>query len=321
VVEQWVPKGSPNGQWVFVSRSGGEAGSVINRNAQTPHSDAITSSLRREIFRNTVATLEHTWKRITQTWDSFETNVIWDRTGYRILDYVDGQSHEIRYYTTTSQNTRNYQGFTLAFDGRPSPNWYFLASYTLSWLWGTGRDNIGEAHRIPQQWKFENGWQPQDNRHMINAGASYTFNFGLTFGVRLEYLSGHPQDKFFIATDLPDAGKTINRRTPRGTTPGNCSGTVPGQGNFTPASTVCGNDVTRIAEYRAPPRAQVDLQATYDFYQVLREHIALVFYVTNVFNDRSPSTLNESDANSGTFGQTGGRFGPLSIRLGARYDF
>ncbi len=321
VVEQWDPKGSPNGRWVFVSRGGGEAGSVINQHAKTPHSDAVTTSLRREIFRNTVASVEHTWKRITQTWDSFETNVIWDRTGYRILDYVDGQSHEIRYYTTTSLNTRNYQGFTLAVDGRPSPNWYFLASYTLSWLWGTGRDNTGAAHRIPQQWKFENGWQPQDNRHMMNIGASYTFNFGLTVGVRLEYLSGHPQDKYFIATYLPDTGKTINRRTPRGTTPGNCSGTSPGQGSFAPASTACGNDVTRITEYRTPPRAQLDLQATYDLYRVLREHIALVFYVTNVFNDRSPSTLNENDANSGTFGQTAGRFGALSLRLGARYDF
>jgi hypothetical protein len=156
---------------------------------------------------------------------------------------------------------------------------------------------------------------------MMNIGASYTFNFGLTVGVRLEYLSGHPQDKYFIATYLPDTGKTINRRTPRGTTPGNCSGTSPGQGSFTPASTACGNDVTRITEYRTPPRAQLDLQATYDLYRVLREHIALVFYVTNVFNDRSPSTLNENDANSGTFGQTGGRFGALSLRLGARYDF
>ena len=321
VQEKWDPPGSPNGQWVFVSQVGGEGGSIIDKNAKVPHSDAITTSLRREIFRNTVATLEHTWKRITDTWDSFETNVIWDRTGYRILDYVDGRPHEISLYTTTNQNTRNYQGFTLAFEGRPTPNWYLLASYTLSWLWGTGWNDPGHAHRIPQQFKFENGWQPEDTRHWMNIAASYTFNFGLTIGGRLEYNSGLPRDRYYIATGLPDTNKNINRRTPRGTTPGNCAGTIPGQGSFIPASTECDNDVGRIAEYRTPPRAQLDLQLSYDFYILLRQHISLVFYVNNIFNDRTPYQLNENDANSGTFGQVGARYGALSFRLGARYDF
>ncbi len=247
--------------------------------------------------------------------------MIWDRTGYRILDYVDGRPHEISLYTTTDQNTRNYQGFTVAFNGRPTPNWYLLASYTLSYLWGTGRNDPGAAHRIPQQWRFENGWQPEDTRHWMNLGASYTFNFGLTIGARLEYTSGLPRDRYYVATGLPDTNKTINRRTPRGTTPGNCSGTIPGQGSFVPASTECDNDVSRIAEYRTPPRAQLDLQLDYDFYPILRQHISLVCYVNNVFNDRTAFALNENDANSGTFGQVGSRYGGLSLRLGARYDF
>ena len=79
--------------------------------------------------------------------------------------------------------------------------------------------------------------------------------------------------------------------------------------------------VGRIAEYRTPPRAQLDLQLSYDFYILLRQHISLVFYVNNIFNDRTPYQLNENDANSGTFGQVGARYGALSFRLGARYDF
>jgi hypothetical protein len=326
--DKWV-RTPPPGHWEFFSQVGGEGGGIL-KETSIPHADQITTSIRREIYRNTVIGLEHTYKRIVSTWDSVETNAIWDPTGYRVIDYVDGTPHEITLYTTPANNVRNYNGFTLSLEGRPTPNWYFLGSYTLSWLYGTAEFELtsasssgilsSNAHRIPQQWKFQNGFLPEDNRHQLNVAGSYTFH-GFTIGVHLQYISGAPKSKFFNATDLPDTSKNISYRSPRGTNPGTCSGSVPGQGSFNPATTVCGNNIGLIAEYRLPPRGTADLHLEYDFYQLLHQHISLSYDIFNIFNDRSPNNLQENDAPAGTFGQVTGRQTALNMRLGARYDF
>jgi len=317
-------------QWDFFSQSGGDSGAIVDKNALVPHSDQVDTSLRREIFRNTVLGLEYTWKRIAATWDSVETNVIWDPTGYRIIGYRDGVPHEVTLYTTPADNVRTYNGISLSLEGRPTPNWYFLAFYTLSWLYGTTEFELtsasssgilsSQAHRIPQQWKFQNGFLPEDHRHQVHLAASYTIK-DLTIGTRMEYLSGAPRSKFFNATDLADTSKNISYRSPRGTDPGICAGTVPGQGNFTPATSVCGNNIGNIAELRLPPRVQVDIHLEYDFYRLFHQHIALSYDIFNVFNDRSPTSIQENDAPAGTFGQVTGRNTALNMRLGARYDF
>ena len=318
-------------QWEFFSQAGGPEGASIDKNAKVPHADQITSSIRREIYRNTVVGLEYTWKRIANTWDTVETNVIWDPTGYRVIGYRDGIPHEVTLYTTPDGNVRNYNGFSLSLEGRPTPNWYFLAFYTLSWLYGTSEFELtsasssgilsSNAHRIAQQGKFQNGFLPEDNRHQVSVAAAYTFLRDLTVGARLQYLSGSPRSKFFNATDLPDSSKNISYRSPRGTNPGTCSGNVPGQGNFSPATTVCDNSVGLIAEYRLPPRIQADLHVEYDFYRLLRQHIALTYDIFNIFNDRSATGLQENDSPAGTFGQVTTRNTALNMRFGARYDF
>jgi len=318
-------------QWEFFSQAGGAEGAIVDKNAKVPHADQITSSIRREIYRNTVVGLEYTWKRIANTWDTVETNVIWDPTGYRVIGYRDGIPHEVTLYTTPDGNVRNYNGFSLSLEGRPTPNWYFLAFYTLSWLYGTSEFELtsasssgilsSNAHRIAQQGKFQNGFLPEDNRHQVSVAAAYTFLRDLTVGARLQYLSGSPRSKFFNATDLPDSSKNISYRSPRGTNPGTCSGNVPGQGNFSPATTVCDNSVGLIAEYRLPPRIQADLHVEYDFYRLLRQHIALTYDIFNIFNDRSATGLQENDSPAGTFGQVTTRNTALNMRFGARYDF
>ena len=317
-------------QWELFSQAGGSEGAIIDKNALVPHADQITSSIRREIFRNTVIGLEHTWKRIAATWDTVETNVIWDPTGYRVLGYRDGTPHEVTLYTTPRDNVRTYNGFSLSLEGRPTPNWYFLAWYTLSWLYGTTEFELTSAsssgilssnsHRIPQQWKFQNGFLPEDNRHQVNVAGAYIFH-DLVMGVRLEYLSGTPRSKFFNATDLPDTSKNISYRSPRGTDTGTCSGTVPGQGSFSPGTTVCDNNAGLISELRLPPRIQVDLHLEYDFYRLLRQHLSLTYDVFNVFNDRSATEIQQNDAPAGTFGQVTTRNTALNMRFGARYDF
>jgi hypothetical protein len=309
-----------NGQWVLISQSGGRGGDLIDHNAKPPHQDQIDTRLSREIYRNTVIGIEHTWKRMTNIWHTVETNTIWDPTGYRIIDYADGAAHTINLYTTPDSAVRKYQGITLWFEGRPTSSWYFFAAYTLSWAFGNDSDN--NLYRIPQQFKFANGFLPEDNRHQVQMAANYTFPFGLSLGPRLEYRSGSPQNEFFTAIGPPQANN-INRRSPRGTDPGTCAGNIPGQGNFSPATKVCGNNVGLIAEYRLPPRVTVDLHFSYDFYPLLHQHIAIDGDIFNLFNDRSATGIQQNNSADGTFGlvTANDRNPGLATRLGMRYDF
>jgi len=319
-IERWNPITQ---QWDFQLRSGGEGGDRFERNAKAPHQDQFTTRLSREIYRNTVLGVEHTWKRMANLWRKVDTNVIWDPTGFRVVDYADGTPHSIYLYTTPDNATRSYHGITLWTEGRPTPKWYFFAAYTVSWAFGTSSDNLDTTSefRIPQQLKFANGFLPEDNRHQLQMAANYHFPFGLSLGPRLEYRSGSPQNKTFQAIGPPQ--QTINRRSPRGTDPGTCAGNVPGQGNFSPATTVCDNSVGLIAEYRLPPRLSVDLHFSYDLYPLLGQHIAIDGDVFNVFNDRSPTNLQQNENQDGTFGlvNTNDRNAGFAMRLGARYDF
>src|SRR5229473_2039116 len=301
-----------SGQFVFAHTTGGEGGGVIDRKAKVPHVDEITTSLRREIFRNAVAGIEHTWKRIGNTWDKPEINRIWDISGYRVIGYRDGRAHTIDVYTTPDENFRQYQGITASVEGRPTPNWYFLAFYTLSWLYGTSEAQNTTAFVIPQQRRFYNGFLPEDHRHQVHLVASYTFH-GFTLGTRMEYTSGNPRSKLFRNFDT---NSNQNYRSPRGTDPGACSG-----GQFIPATTACGNDIGRITEYRIPARTQVDVHLEYDFYPLVRQHITAMGDIFNLFNDRSPITLEQNDNTAGTFGLVTSRAAALNLRLGVRYEF
>ena len=299
-------------QWLDNGTSGGRVGGIIDHHAQVPHADSITADLRREIYRNTVVGVDYTWKRISTTWDKPEINRIWDPAGQRVIGYVDGQNHTVFEYTTEPRAVRNYQGIIFSVEGRPTPNWYFLAFYTLSWLYGTSDAQNTSDFYVAQQRRFYNGWLPQDNRHQIHLAASYTFH-GFTLGAILEYISGRAQWKSFRSNE---STAPPVYHTPRGTEPGTC-----GSPDFVPQTTVCGNDIGKIVEYRTPARAQLDVHVEYDFYQLLRQHIALMADIFNLFNDRSAESLNSADNVQNNFGSVSSRYGAFNLRLGARYEF
>jgi hypothetical protein len=248
-------------------------------------------------------------------WGSLETNRIYDPTGFRIVDFRDGQNHNITNYGT-NHNTRNYSGFNFSVQSRPTESWYFLAYYTLSWLWGR------DATEIPTQTKFQSGFLDRDFRHRLNLAGSYTLKAGFIFGVKLEHTSGASTSKRFRRFDGSlNTGASTRYRSPQGTDPGTCSGTYPGLGSFTTLTTACGNNVNLISELRTLPQTIVDLQVEYDFYPLLRQHIALGFELLDLFNERTADALDRDDAQSGNFGYASGHGGGFQTRVGVRWDF
>ena len=57
-----------------VSESGGDGGVEIAKGNTAPHADEITGGFRREIFPNTVASVEYTYKKFSNIWGAIEVN-------------------------------------------------------------------------------------------------------------------------------------------------------------------------------------------------------------------------------------------------------
>lgn len=290
------------GMWDSIQTIGGPGGAKLDSNAQTPHTDEVTLSIRREIFRNSVAGVEYTFKKFSNIWDAVEINQVWDPTGQRVVRYVDGMAHQVNYYTTPDGNYHYYQGIDFIAEGHPTDNWYLQGAYTLSWTYGPGVTEFGQNQANspfynPRQAKFYYGFQPSDQRHQLKLTASYSFH-GLTLGAVFNYASGVPRTKlYFNAHDQA----AQDYRSPQGTEPG------------------AGNNVANISELRLPDIFTLDLRVAFDLHELTKQHIILIADVFNVTNYRPATTLNLVDPN---FGQVTARgILPLRAQLALNYIY
>lgn len=289
--------------------SGGANGYQIDPNAKTPHSDEFTTSLRREIFRDSVAGIEYTYKKYSNLWDNVEVNQIWDPTGTRLIGYVNGEPRRIYKITTPDQNYRIYQGVDFTVESRPTPNWELYAAYTLSWLYGPGAEQFGQvvgltnsAFYNPRFTYLFEGYLPEDRRHQLKVRASYSYK-GLTMGGFFSYQSGTPTTKLYYNQNDGFAGGYTTHRTPQGTEPGGEN-----------------NNPQSVAEFRLPERVSVDARVTYDFHGLIRQHLILIADFFNVFNLTPATAIENTDIP--TYGQVTSRSQlPFRFQLGLRYIY
>jgi hypothetical protein len=293
-------------QFEFLYQAGGPSGYAIDHRSLTPpHTDEVTVSLRREIFRSSLAQVEYTYKRMSNIWDAVEINQLWNTAGNKVLGYVNGQPQQVFLYTTPDNNYRTYQGIDFSLESRPTPNLDFYAAYTLSWLYGPGAEEFGQIsgnsfftqNYNARQAVLYDGFLPEDVRHQLKIHASYEWR-GLTLGTNFAYLSGLPKTKrFFNRTD----GAYENYRSPQGTDPG------------TP------NDPKAVTELRLPDTLQVDLRAAYDFHPLIKQHLSVLFDFFNLFNLGAVTSFETRDVP--TYGTSLARQSPFAFQLGARYQY
>lgn len=289
------------------SRSGGSGGYArdTSNTLSPPHVDEAKTSIRREIFHNSVAGVEYTYRRLSNLYDGVEVNRVWDPSGYRAESYLNGTSISVLKYTTPDDNYRIYQALDVSVESRPTPGWDFYAAYTLSWLYGTGSENFNQINNQllsryynNRQAKFINGYLREDQRHYLKLRGSYTIH-GLSVGGTIVYASGNPPiGKLYFNTVT--AG-FFNRRTPQGTEP-----TVP-------------NDVTQIADFRNSDQFQVNARISYDTYELWHQHFLLIVDIFNLFNLGQENELLIN--NDTTFGQVSNRLQAFSVQFGARYIY
>jgi hypothetical protein len=173
--------------------SGGPNGSFFGKNLTPPHTDELSAGFHQEVWPLTAVGLDFTYDYYGNLWAKQDTNTIWDPSGTQILGYVNpkvqGPIYEL--YTPSSAY-RQYTGFSLWAEGRPG-NFDILASYTLSWDWGTVGDYFDTYLTNPRFSQFYTGWVPDDTRHVVKAAISYKFpDEGVDLGLRLRYATGSP---------------------------------------------------------------------------------------------------------------------------------
>ena len=304
--EQWNPK---TGKWEPFSSSGGPGGTIIGGNLTPPHTDEFTTALRREIFKDSVAGIEYTYKRVSNIWDGIEQNQVWDPSGYRVVGYLNGEPRQIYLYSTPDSNYRIYQGIDFTVESRPTPNWDLWAAYTVSWLYGPGAEQLGQVTGVeagssqfynPRQRMFFDGFLPEDHRNNLKLRASYTWR-GLTVGAFFNYVSGSPLTKKFFNAQDAVAGNYTNARSPQGTEPGS------------------GNDFKKVTELRLPDIISMDTRVEYDFHGLIKQHIIVMLDLFNMFNLAAATGLDNTD--TATFGTAQGRQQPFRLQLGLRYNY
>jgi hypothetical protein len=303
---RWDPtQNNGAGGFAFDSSSGGAGGYVLDPKAQAPHTDEVTFTLAREIFRNSVANLSYTYKRISNIWDAAEINQIWDPSGVRVLGYANGMAQKVYQYTTPDQNYRIYQGIDFVVESRPTPHWDLYAAYTLSWLYGPGADEVftvslgGQPFYNPRQSHFYDGFLPEDQRHIFKAHGSYEWH-GLIIGGSFQYASGVPLTKLYYNQS---DGTYTNKRTPQGTDPGQAV-----------------NDPYGIAEFRMPDSYVLNVRIAYDAFELLHQHVMVMADLFNVFNTLTPTSLTTTD--TALYAEANrGRLQPFHVQIGLRYTY
>lgn len=300
---------STTGQFATTNQTGGSGGYLLDPNVKPPHTDEISIGVNREFFKNSVAGLNYTYKRVSNIWQEVEVNEIWDPTGERVIGYVNGQKTAVEWFTTPDQAYRNYHGIDLTLESRPNEHWDVYVGYTLSWLFGTAADEVGtntqstigsgNGFNNPRQTKYYSGYLPEDSRHNIKAHASYTLH-GLSAGGTLNYASGSPLSKQYYNSFT---GGYNNLRGPVGT-------------DASPGS----NDPTAYSTFQTPDSLMINLRVSYDMSEILHQHLLFMVDIFNLFNFDTATTVETRDI--ATFGQaTSGRLAPLHVQLAARYSF
>lgn len=309
---QWNPTGPLANTWSLTSQGGGnDFYQLDTKNHTPPHSDEVTLSLRREVYRNSVAGIEYTYKRLSNLWDTVQQNIIYDPSGTRQIDFVDGRPHSVGLVTTPDKNYSVYNGVDLIYEGRPTPALDLYAAYTLSYRTGVSDEEFGQTSFLepgqPNAQAFQNprifnlfyGFLPGDIRHTIKFHGFYTFR-GITIGPNITYRSGVTQRSLFASRNGPNFF-----RSPQGTEPGT------------------GNDPNQISEFKTPDLLILNARVQYNFRELIGQNLILIGDVFNVFNSAVPSSITVvRNTPINRVGEINARLPePLRFQLGVRYIY
>ncbi len=284
-------------------RTSGGAGSqsfATDINLNPPKVDEISVGIHREMIAQTVVGMDYTYRLYSNFWVNQEVNQIWDPAGTRIVGYVNGQAQRLLAAATPDDARRIYHGLDLWVRGTPG-QWNLLASYTLAYLNGTIGDFF-ESNGYTTNPRLDSlyyGPLSGASRHYLKGLVSYSFDFGLSVGTRVQFATGAPLWKQFR---LPEDQSYNFYRSPRGSSTGSRN-----------------NDPTTWAEFTMPSTFTLDLQLAYNLQKLTGQNIDIIAMIFNLLNLLPGTAIETRDGSS--FGSVTRRSDPLFCEMVFRYRY
>jgi hypothetical protein len=263
-----------------------------------PRSYEYTLGGEREVVSGIAISLDGIYRQFTHQWDTRETNRIWNASG-TALDplsggYRNGRAQTVSDLGTPDYAQRRYMGVTFAVKKREG-RMKVQAAYTWSKLYGAD----GGYGDNPAQDIYLWGPLDNDHRHEIKMLALYQLLPWLSTGIRYDYHSGMPYNRFFrndVNSDFTDY------RARLGTNPGT---------NI--------NDPADDRALRLPDVQSFNVQVRANLMPLIKQRLELYVDVLNALALRTTTAVTQDDTTA--FGLPSGRSSPFRIRLGLNYRY
>jgi hypothetical protein len=304
----------------FSTNTGGAAGTRLNFDHTPASADEILLSARRELVKDALIRVDYTYRYFRRQFEASEINAIMDPTGTRTVGWVNGVPQRITMFGFNPASTSRYSGVDLIFETRFK--WVEIqGSYTLSQSLGnSSAGTLGNGGSIafdnprfaPYYESYQNGI---DTTHQIKTSTTFTPFEGFTIGLILNYRSGVALMKSYQGNE---SGYTI-RRAPSGYEPGAYYNT----GTANPYQLGTFSDVRSWTEFRSPDLFTTNIMLSYDFNQLIKQHLTLNLSINNVLGLNTATGVNSTDGapNTNQFGLANTRTAFRSFTMGARYEF
>ena len=295
----------------FFQKNGGLAGTRLNFGHTPATADEILLSFRRELAQGILARADYTYRYIRNQYEQTEVNAIMDPTGTRTIGWVNGVPQRTTLFGYNPASTARYNGLDLIAEVKTKLV-DMQASYTLSQSLG----NTGSgAFDNPRFAPFYESYQTVDTRHQIKTATTITPFEGFNIGIILNYRSGGALIKSYSSNE---SGYTI-RRAPAGFEPGAYYNT----GTANPYQLGTYSDVRSWSTFRTPDLFTTNLMFSYDFRQLIKQHVIVNLAINNVLGLNTATGINTSEGapNNTQFGLASTRNSFRSFTMGARYEF
>jgi hypothetical protein len=281
-----------------VSVSGGDDSVIFKPGMVPPVMHELIFGVERELFEDSSLGVELTYRRRQNMFEDDESNIIWNSEGSDAVGFRNGDPRFIFSVGTPDGAMGQYIGMDVIFEKRLSDNFQALFTYTLARDEGTTESLVTTTFDNPRQAPFEYGFNADDIRHRASLTMSYDLPLGFVVGGTAEYASGRPYSKLFKNNFY---GGFSDFRAKKG---------------FDPKDLENPND---DVELRLPDAFQVNTRLAWRLKELTTQDIWLIADVTNVFNTRPTTSIENRDLPE--FGKALTRGSPMSVTLAARYMF
>jgi len=228
-----------------------------------------------------------TAKFFRHLWEDDEVNYIWNGTGTNTVGVINGQQDYFFRLRTPENARRNWLGLTFKLQRQMYKNLLLDINYTMSMTRGLTSTHITAALDNPTQEPYEYGWLYTDRPHVVKAAAAYRLPFGLTIGGTVNIISGSRFDRKYYA----DKGSGYQNF-------------VAERGTFDSVN----------------PWWSMDLKLRYNL-RLPYGKLFLSAELQNVTNNRQATGINTGALNSGGEYFASGRQSPMTLELGAGYEW